>query len=117
MSCVKYHHQHFVLSINSGEAHGRTTHSDGNGAALAALLRRQRVRFTERGAPVPSPNGQHAQLGDDDGCADGRGDFFGRLDAETDVAFRIANNDNGLESSTLTGARLLLYGLDLCSRQ
>lgn len=69
--------------------------------------------FTERRAPVSSPNRQDAQLGDYDGGADGRRYFFGGLDTETDVAFGVADDDNGFESGALTGAGLLLHGLDL----
>ena len=43
--------------------------------------------FTEVGAPVAAADGKDGELGDDDGGADGGGDFFGGLDAETDVAF------------------------------
>ena len=71
------------------------------------------MRITEGCTPVPSSNRQHAQLGNDDGGADGGGDFFGGLDAESHVAFGVANDDDGLESGTLTGAGLLLNGLDL----
>ena len=67
----------------------------------------------ERCTPVPSSDWKHAQLGDDDGGADGGGHFFGGLDAESHVAFGIADDDDGLESGTLTGAGLLLDGLDL----
>ena len=57
------------------------THSNSHGAALAALFCRQRVWLTQRCAPVSSPNGQDAQLGDYDGGADGGGYFFGGLDS------------------------------------
>lgn len=93
------------------------THSDSNRAALAALFRRQRVWVTERRAPVPSPNRQDAQLGDYDGGADGGRYFFGGLDAETDVAFGVADDDDGFEPGALTGAGLFLYGLDLESHR
>jgi hypothetical protein len=71
------------------------------------------VRLSEIAAPVSATNGNDAQLGDDDSGADCSGDFLGRLDAEADVALRVSDDDDGLESSTLTGARLLLDGLDL----
>ena len=71
------------------------------------------MRVTQRRAPVSSSNWQDTQLGDDDGGTDGSSDFFGGLDAQTDVAFRISNDNNGLESSTLTSAGLLLDRLDL----
>lgn len=63
------------------------TYTNGNGTALAALLGWQRVRVTEVGTPVASSDGQDRELGDDDGGADGGCDFFGGLDAETNVAF------------------------------
>lgn len=93
------------------------THSDSNRAALAALFRRQRVWVTERGAPVSSSDRKDAQLGDYDGGADGSRHFFGGLDAEADVAFGVADDDDGFESGALTGTGLLLYGLDLESHQ
>ncbi len=89
------------------------THPNRDGATLATLLGGEGVRETEAGAPVASSHGNDAKLGDDDGGPDGSCDFLGRLDAETDVAFGIANDDNGLESSPLTGTGLLLHRLDL----
>lgn len=71
------------------------------------------MRSTEVGTPVASSHGDDAELGDDDGSADGGSDFLGCLDAETDVTLGVANDDNGLESGSLTGTGLLLDGLDL----
>lgn len=71
------------------------------------------MRQTEVGAPVSSSDGDDAQLGDDDGGTDSSGDFLGGLDSETDVALGVTNDDDGLESSALTGTGLLLDGLDL----
>ena len=68
---------------------------------------------TEVGAPVTTTDGDNAELGDDDGGADGSSDFLRGLDAETDVALRVTDDDNGLEAGTLTGTGLLLDGLDL----
>jgi hypothetical protein len=45
------------------------------------------VWFTEVCAPVATADWEDGELGDDDGCADGGGDFFRGLDAEADVAF------------------------------
>lgn len=92
---------------------GRGDETDGDGTALAGLLGGQRVRLTEVGAPVTSSDGHDAELGDDDGSADGGCDFLGGLDAETDVALGVTNDDDGLETGTLTGTGLLLDGLDL----
>jgi len=71
------------------------------------------VRLSEVGAPVAATDGNDGQLGDDDGSADGGCDFLGGLDSETDVALRVTNDNDGLETGTLTGTGLLLDGLDL----
>ena len=89
------------------------TYTNGDGTALAALLARQGVRLTKVGTPVTSTNGDDAELGNDDGSADSSSDFLGGLDTKTDVTLRVTNDDNGLETGTLTGTGLLLDGLDL----
>lgn len=68
---------------------------------------------TQVGSPVTTADGDNAQLGDDDSSADGGGNLLGGLDAETDVPLRVTNDDDGLETGTLTGTGLLLDGLDL----
>ena len=69
--------------------------------------------LTKVGTPVASSDGEDGQLGDDDGCSDGGCDFLGGLDAETDVTLRVTDDNDGLESSSLTGTSLLLDRLDL----
>lgn len=69
--------------------------------------------LTEVGTPVTSSDWDDGELGDDDGGADGCGDFLGGLDAETDVAGRVTDDNDGLEAGALTGTGLLLDGLDL----
>jgi hypothetical protein len=71
------------------------------------------VGKTKVGTPETTTDGDNAQLGDDDGGTNGSGDFLGGLDTETDVTVRVTNDDNGLESGTLTSTGLLLDGLDL----
>jgi hypothetical protein len=71
------------------------------------------VWFTKVGTPVAATDGQDGQLGDDDGGANGGCDFFGGLDAETDVAFAVTNDNDSLESRALTGLGLFLDRLDL----
>ena len=88
-------------------------YSDADGTALAVDLGWQRVRLTEVGAPVTSSDGDDGELGDDDGGADGSCDFLGGLDTETNVALRVTNDDDGLETGALTGTGLLLDRLDL----
>lgn len=92
------------------------TYSDRDGTALSALLGWQRVRKTQVGTPVSTTNWQNAQLGDDDSSTDSSCDFLGGLDTETDVSLRITDDNDGLETSTLTGTSLLLDGLDLESQ-
>ena len=71
------------------------------------------MRLTEVGTPVTSPDGQNAELGNDDGGTDRSRDFLGGLDAETNVALGVTDDDDGLEPGALTGTGLLLDGLDL----
>ena len=90
------------------------TYTDGDGTALARLLAGQGVRLTKVGTPVTSSHGDDAELGNDDSGTDGGSNLLGGLDTETDVALGVTNDDNGLESGSLTGTGLLLDGLDLC---
>jgi hypothetical protein len=71
------------------------------------------VRLTQVCTPVTSPDGQNAELGDDDGGTDGSSDFLGGLDSETDVTLGVTDDNNGLKPGTLTSTGLLLDGLDL----
>ena len=89
------------------------TYSDGDGTALSTLLDGKGVGETKVGTPVTAADGDDAQLGDDDGGADSSSDFLGGLNAETDVALGVANDDDSLETGPLTGTGLLLNGLDL----
>jgi hypothetical protein len=102
-----------VSSCWRGRAWDWEAYSDGDGTAFAALLRGQGVGKTQVGTPVTSSDGQNAQLGDDDGGADGCCDFLGGLDTESDVSLRVTNDHDGLESGTLTSTGLLLNGFDL----
>lgn len=69
--------------------------------------------LTEVGTPITSSDGQNAEFGDDDGSTDGGSDFFGGLDTETNVTLGVTNDNNSLETGTLTGTSLLLDGFDL----
>ena len=71
------------------------------------------MRLTKVRSPIPAPDWENRELGNYDGGTDGGGDFFGGLDAETDVAFGVTNDDNGLEAGALAGAGLLLDRFDL----
>jgi len=89
------------------------TYTDRDGTTLAALLCWQRVRKTQVCTPVTSSDWQNAQFCDDDSGADSSCNFLGGLDAETNVSLRVTDNNDSLESGSLTGTSLLLDGLDL----
>lgn len=72
------------------------------------------MRDTEIGTPVTAADGDDAEFCDDDGGADGGCDFLACFDAEADVAFGVADDDDGFKAGALTGAGLLLHGFDLC---
>lgn len=94
-----------------------STYPNRNTPALATLLGRQTMRDTEIGTPVTAADGDDAEFCDDDGGADGGCDFLACFDAEADVAFGVADDDNGLEAGALSGAGLLLNGFDLCEEE
>jgi hypothetical protein len=71
------------------------------------------VRLTKIGTPVSSSDWNDAEFGNDDGGADGSGDFLGGLDSETYMSLRVSDDNDGLESSPLTSTGLLLDRLDL----
>ncbi len=72
---------------------------------------------TEICSPISTTHRNDAELGNDDGSTDGGCDFLGCFNTETDVTFRVPNDDDGLESGTLTGTGLLLDRLDLCIQE
>lgn len=89
------------------------TYSDGDGTALSTLLDGKGVGETKVGTPVTSAHGDDAQLGNDNGGTDSSSDFLGGLDTKTDVTLGVTDDDDGLETGSLTGTGLLLDGLDL----
>lgn len=64
-------------------------------------------------APVASSNGNDGKFGQNDGTANGSGNFLAALHTKTHVAVGVADGNKGLEASTLTGTGLLLHGHDL----
>ena len=69
--------------------------------------------LSELSTPVTSSNGNDRELGEDDGSSDGGSDFLCALDTETEMAVKVSDSDERLESSTLTSSSLLLDGHDL----
>jgi len=71
------------------------------------------VSSTDLVTPVSSTDRDDRELGKDDGTTDGSGDFLGALNTETDMAIAVTNNDEGLETGSLTSTGLLLDWHDL----
>ena len=69
--------------------------------------------LTERATPVATTHGNDRDLRHNHGATDGRGHFLGALDTQTEMAVRVTNGHKGLETSALTGTRLLLHRCDL----
>lgn len=92
---------------------GTRDQSDSNGTALTSDLSGDGVWVSDLVTPVSSSDGDHVKLGIDDGTLNGSLDFLGDLDTETQMAFRVTDQDNSLESGSLTGGGHLLDGLDL----
>ena len=84
-----------------------------DGSDLSVDLAGNGVGLSELGSPVTSSNGDDGELGEDDGTSNGGSDLLGALDSQSDVSVEISNRDESLESSSLSGASLLLDGHDL----
>ena len=85
---------------------------DSDGSTLAGCLLGDGVDFADLVTPVATSNRHNGQLGQNDGATNGGRYFFGALHAQTNVTIVITDGNDGLEACTLTGLRLLLYGLD-----
>ena len=68
---------------------------------------------TDLVTPETTSDGNDGKLSQDDGTADGGGNFLGALNTKTNVTVWVTNGDKGLEAGTLTGSGLLLDGHDL----
>ena len=62
--------------------------------------------------PVTSPHRDHRQLSQNDSTTNGGGDFLATLDAKSNVVIAVTDDNEGLETGTLTGTSLLLKGHD-----
>merc|ERR1719323_478490 len=83
-----------------------------NRTALASNFARNGVGTTNLVTPEPSSDGDDAQFGQDNGATNGGGNFFGTFDTKSDVTVVVTDGYESLESSTLTGTGLFLYGHD-----
>jgi len=63
--------------------------------------------------PISSSNWDDVQLGLDDSSSDGSGNFLSALDSQSNVSVVVSNNNEGLESGSLTGLGLFLDWHDL----
>lgn len=84
-----------------------------DGTALTGGLGGNGMDGTDLVTPETSADRDEVELGRDESALDGNLDFLGDLDAETDVAFHVTNDDNSLEAGALTGSGLLLNGDNL----
>lgn len=64
-------------------------------------------------SPITATNWDDRKLSQDDGSANGSGNFLAALDSQADVTVGVSDGDESLEASALTGTCLLLDGHDL----
>lgn len=87
--------------------------SDTDGTTLALHLHWDGVWLSDLVTPVPSTDWDDVQLRDDDTSFDGGLDFLRALHTDTDVTVSVTDDDDGLESGSLTGLCLFLDWSDL----
>jgi len=92
---------------------GTGDQSDSDGTTLTGDLGGDSVGVTDLVTPISSSDGDHVQLSIDDSTLNGTLDFLGDLNTETEVTFGVTDEDDSLESGSLTSGSHLLYGLDL----
>jgi hypothetical protein len=71
------------------------------------------VGVADHVTPISTAHWDDGDLSEDDGPADGCGDFLGALHAKTYMAIRVSDDDKGLEAGALPSTGLLLHGHDL----
>jgi hypothetical protein len=108
------------LEDTLGSGRGNDTSTTGsrdqtrhNGTTTTSNLARNGVRLTKVGTPVTTTNGDNGELGKDDTTTDGSSDFLGTLDTQTNMTVLVTNDNESLETSTLTSSGLLLNRHDL----
>ena len=92
-------HLKHLLRGSRGDNTGTTRRRDEanvHGTALAVNLARHGVRGTELGAPVTTANRDDVQLRENHRTLNGVRDFLARLDAQTDVAVAVTDDDESL---------------------
>ena len=86
---------------------------DTNGGALTSDLAWDSMHVTDLVTPIATTDGHELELGIDEGALDGDLHLLADLDSEADVTSLVTNGDDGLETGSLTGLRLLLNRDDL----
>jgi len=71
------------------------------------------VRESDLVSPITSSNGNNTDLGKDNSSSNCGGNFLCALNSESNMSVVISNNNESLESSTLSSTSLLLNGHDL----
>jgi len=87
-------------------------HSDDTRTALSLNLDWDGMDVTNDGTPITSSNWDDVDLGIEESTLDSNLDLLGDLDTNTTVTSFVTSGDNSLESGSLTGLGLLLYGQD-----
>jgi hypothetical protein len=101
---------------NDTSTSGSGHQSSCNTATFSSDFDRDGMWVSNTGTPESSTDGNDTQFGEDHGSTDGSCDFLGAFDTETDMTIRITDDDERLETSSLTSARLFLYGANLGSQ-
>lgn len=71
------------------------------------------MRLSEGRTPITTSDWENRELCNNDSGTDCGSNFLGGLDSETDVAVAVTDDDDGLETGTLTSTSLFLDGFDL----
>jgi hypothetical protein len=71
------------------------------------------VRLTKVGTPVTTTNGDNGKLGKDNTTTDSGSNFLSTLDTQTNMTIFVTNDNESLETGTLTSSGLLLNRHDL----
>jgi len=83
------------------------------GSALSSDFSGDSVGKSDLVSPISSSDWDDSQFGGGDCSSDGSGNFLCAFNSETDVSIEISDNNESLESGSLSGSGLLLNGHNL----
>lgn len=86
---------------------------DSDGSALSCDLTWNGMNGTELVSPETSSDWDELELGSDESTLDGNLDFLSNLNSKSDVTILISDDNDSLETGSLTSHSLLLDGDDL----